>query len=538
MSTTLTESYFPADTSFEVIEATLGDLLRQAAAEVPERIALVDGGAPVGSRRRWTYAELLEDSERIARALLTRFRPGERIAIYAPNCVEWALLHHAAAFAGLPMVPLNPAYKSYEAGVMLRNAKVAGVFYAERYRDVDIGALLAELDHSLVHLRERLPLAELETFSHTVANASTPLPSVTPDDVIHIQFTSGTTGVPKGAVLHHRGIVNSARFIAERTDFPQGGVWVNAMPMYHSGGCATSRTGCLSRQGTFVLAPGFDAAQMLELIETEGGNTTLIVPTMILAMLDHESFPARDLSSLVTVLSGATDVPAALVHRTKSEMGCGFAILFGQTEVSGVVTGTRPDDSVGDQAETVGRPLPHAEVKIADPEDGSVVALGSSGEICVRGYQTMLGYVDMPEETRAALDDDGWLHMGDLGAMDERGFIRITGRLKDVIIRGGLNLYSREIENVIFEHPEVSQVSVVGVPDEKYGETVAAIVIPRDPAAPPRPEVLTAYCKSRMARHKAPAQWFIVDGFPLTASGKVQKFVLREWIAAGTIRPV
>jgi fatty-acyl-CoA synthase len=263
MSTTLTQSYCPADTSSDVIERTFGDLLRQAAADVPDRIALVDGAAAFASRRRWTYAELLEDSERVARALLARFQPGERIAVYAPNSVEWALLHHGAAFAGLPLVPLNPAYRSYEAEVMLRNAKVAGVFYAERHRDVHIGAILDDLDPRLDHLRERLPLAELESFSRSGAETSTPLPSVTPDDVINIQFTSGTTGVPKGAVLHHRGIVNSARFIAERTRFPQGGVWVNAMPMYHSGGCATSRTGCLSKQGTFVLAPGFDAGRCL-----------------------------------------------------------------------------------------------------------------------------------------------------------------------------------------------------------------------------------------------------------------------------------
>jgi fatty-acyl-CoA synthase len=258
---------------------------------------------------------------------------------------------------------------------------------------------------------------------------------------------------------------------------------------------------------------------------------------MILAMLGHDTFAYRDLSSLLTVLSGATDVPAALVHRAKSAMGCRFAILFGQTEVSGVVTGTRPDDTVEDQAETVGQPLPNAEVKIADPDDGRVVPLGESGEICVRGYQTMLGYVDMPDETLAALDADGWLHMGDLGAMDDRGFIRITGRLKDVIIRGGLNLYAREIEDVIFEHPEVLQVSVVGVPDEKFGEIAVAVLIVRDRAAAPAPEELTAYCRERLARHKAPSRWFIVDQFPLTASGKVQKFVLQEWITAAAIQP-
>jgi fatty-acyl-CoA synthase len=537
MSITLTESYWPADTSPGLIDATLGDLLRRAAADVPDRLALVDGGAPFATRRRWTYAQLLADSERVARALLQRFKPGERVAVYSSNCPEWVLLHHGVSLAGLQMVPLNPAYKRSEAEIMLRIAKVAGVFYEERYRDNDIAALLAELRPRLEHLRETMPLAELETFADSGKDASVALPAVVPDDVLHVQFTSGTTGIPKGALLHHRGLINSARFCAERAGFPDGGVWINSMPMFHSGGAATSRIGCLSKQGTFVLAPGFEPGQMLELIESERGNTTLVVPTMILAMLGHETFPARDLSSLSTLLSGATAVPAALVHRARLEMGCRFSILFGQTEVSGVVTGTRLDDSVSDQAETLGKPLPHAEMKIADPDDGRVLPLGASGEICVRGYQTMIGYLDMPDETHAALDADGWLHMGDLGAMDERGFIRITGRLKDVIIRGGLNLYSREIEDVIFDHPEVVQVSVVAVPDQKYGEIVAAVVIPGDPAVPPSPEELTAYCRERLAHHKAPALWFMVEEFPLTASGKVQKFVLQELIAAGTIRP-
>lgn len=537
MPTAITNSYWSADTSSDLLEVTYGDLLRQAAAEHPNQCALVDGGAPASSRRRWTYAELLADSERVAHALLNRFEPGERIAIYASNCVEWVIFHHGATLAGLPVVPLNPGYKTKEAEVMLGNAKVAGVFYDKRYRDVDIVAVLAELNPRLEHLRELVPLAEIQSFSESGSDASPPLPSVTPDDVLHIQFTSGTTGVPKGALLSHQGIINSAHFVAERIGFPDGGVWVNAMPMYHSGGAASSRTACLSKHGTFVLAPGFDAGQMLELIESERGNTGLVVPTMILAMLGHESFPSRDLSSMVTLLSGATDVPASLVNRTKSEMQCGFTIMFGQSEVSGVLTTTHPEDSVEDQAHTVGQPLPQAEVKIADP-DGTTLPLDTSGEICVRGYQTMLGYLDMPDATRATLDADGWLHTGDLGAMDDRGFIRITGRLKDVIIRGGLNLYPREIEEVILEHPEVVQVSVIGVPDEKYGEIVAAVVIPSDSATPPRPEVLTAYCKELMARYKAPAQWFMVEAFPVTASGKVQKFVLAEWIATGTISPV
>lgn len=535
MTETLITSYWPATESTGIREVTLGDALREAAAAFGDRVALVDGGAPAARRRRWTYAELLHDAEQLAYALLARYEPGERLAVYAPNSPEWVVLQHGAALAGLQLVPLNPGYRRGEAEVMLSRTRCAGIFYVDRYRDNDVAAIVADLGAALSHLREATPLAELDAYARNAR--PTTLPDVASGDISHVQFTSGTTGIPKGALMHHRGILNNARFVAERAGFPEGGVWINAMPMYHSGGIATSRCGCLSRHGTFVIAPGFEAGQMLELIEAERGNITLVVPTMILAMLDHEAFAQRDLSSLMTLLSGATDVPAALVHRAKAEIGCRFSILFGQSEVCGVATATRPEDTVVDQSETVGRPMPHAELKIADPADGAPVALGESGEICVRGYQTMLGYLDMPDETATALDPCGWLHMGDLGTMDERGFVRVTGRLKDVIVRGGLNIYPREIENILFEHPEVAQASVIGVPDERLGEIVAAVVICRDPATPPDPNTLIAYCRERLARHKAPVRWFFVDRFPLTASGKVQKFALRDWIATGNIHP-
>ena len=472
----------------------------------------------------------------MAKALLERFEPGERIAVYAPNCAEWVVLQHAASLARLQLVPLNPAYRTGEVEVVLRGARVSGIFHVDRFRDNEIAAHVSDLHARIDHLREAVPLAELDSLAAS-ADLSTALPAVDPTDVLQVQFTSGTTGIPKGALLHHKGVINSSRFTAQRAGFPDGGVWVNAMPMFHVGGGAVCRIGCLSQFGTFVLAAGFDAGGLLELIESERGNTTLIVPTMILAMLAHETFPTRDLSSMVTVLSGAADVPAALVQRTKSEMGCEFSILFGQSEMNGVISQTRLSDGVQDQAETVGIPMPHLEVKIADPTDGSVLPLGDSGEICVRGYQAMVGYVNAPEETSSTIDAEGWLHMGDLGTLDERGYLRITGRLKDMIIRGGMNLYPSEIENVLFGHPEVAQVSVVGVPDERWGEVVAAIIRPRDPATPPASDSMRSFCHERLSRHKAPSLWFIVDEFPLTPTGKVQKFVLQEWIATGAIRP-
>jgi fatty-acyl-CoA synthase len=535
----LTESYWPADTSEELLELTLGDLLRATAAEVPDRVALVEGVADPAARRRWTYAELLADAERVARALLGRFAPGERVAVYAANCPEWVLLQHGMSLAGILMVPLNPAYKAAEVRDMLAGCEAAGIVHADRFRDNDMAAVVAGLE--LGHLRERMPLSDLAALLAAADPAAeminTELPAVAPDDPLQIQFTSGTTGSAKGALLHHRGVVNTCRYVALRAGFPEGGVWINAMPMFHIGGAAVTAIGCLSRRGTYVLAPGFDPAGTLELVESEGGNAMLVVPTMLQALLEHPDAATRDLSSIRTILSGAAAVPAALVTRTKRQLGCDFTILFGQTEINGVVCQTSIDDALADQVDTLGRPLPHAEVTIADPVTGEVLPLGEAGEIRVRGYQNMRGYHGQPEATRATLDEQGWLHTGDLATMDERGYLRIAGRLKDMIIRGGMNLYPREIEDVLFDHPDVAQVSVIGVPDPEWGEVVGAIVVPRDRHRPPRPEDLDQHCRARLAAHKAPRLWYLVDEFPLTPSGKIQKFRLRQMAGNGEITP-
>ena len=532
----LTESHWPADTSEDLIDVTLGDLLRQGAADVPDRIALVDGVPDAMARRRWTYAQLLDEAERIARALLQRFEPGEAVAVYAANSADWVLLQQALSLAGLLLVPLNPAYKADEVEVILRSSQAVGIFHDDAYRGNDMSAVIEQMRARLDHLREAIPMSEIGSLAGEGA-ADTALPSVAPGDVLQIQYTSGTTGVPKGALLHHRGVVNTSRFVAQRAGFPDGGVWVNAMPMFHIGGAAVTEIGCLSRQGTFVLAPGFEPGAVLELLESERGNVTLVVPTMIHALLEHPDFQRRDLSSMRTILSGAAAVPAALVHRVKRELGCDFTILFGQTEINGVVCQTRIDDSVEDQSETLGQPLPHAEVKIIDTEGGAVQPLGASGEICVRGYQTMAGYHNLPDATAETIDADGWLRMGDLGIMDERGYVRIAGRLKEMIIRGGMNLYPREIEDAILDHPDVAQVSVLGIPSEKWGEVVGAVVMPRDSGHPPAPQDLNDHCRERLAAHKSPALWYFVDAYPLTPSGKVQKFKLLESIQAEELTP-
>jgi fatty-acyl-CoA synthase len=530
----LPESYRPADPAEPLWDITLSDLLRGAASEVPDRPALVEGTPDPLSRRRWTYAQLFADAERVAQALLAHFTPGERVAVYAPNCAEWLLLQHGMSLAGILLVPLNPAYKAAEVSVILDNCGAAGIFHSSTFRGNDLAAIVADL--RLPQLRERFPLDDLGAFL-SAGSPDVALPKVTPDDPLQVQYTSGTTGVPKGALLHHRGVVNTSRYVAARAGFRDGAVWLNAMPMFHIAGSAVTSIGCLSRAGTYVLAPGFDPTSTLDLIESERATTMLVVPTMIHALLDHPGQRTRDLTSLRTVCSGAAAVPADLVTRTKAAWGCDFTILFGQTEINGVVCQTALDDSLEDQTQTLGRPLPHAEVKIADPESGKVRPLGEAGEICVRGYQTMRGYFAMPEATAATLRADGWLHTGDLGTMDSRGYLRIAGRLKDMIIRGGMNLFPREIEDVVARAHGVAQVAVIGVPDQRWGEVVAAVIIAADPAHPPAPEALNAHCREHLATHKSPRHYYFLDAFPMTPSGKIQKFRLLDMVSDGTLSP-
>ncbi|HEX4110247.1 MAG TPA: AMP-binding protein [Solirubrobacteraceae bacterium] len=533
----LTESYWPADPSEPLLEITLAQLLRNGARDAPDRIALVDGVPDRAARRRWSYSQLLDEAEGVARALRARLAPGASVAVYASNRAEWTLLQHGASLAGMLLVPLNPAYKASEVEVILRSSRAAAIFHDLEFRGNDLDAIVADMLGKVEHLQEAHPLAELRRFIDSGPRDGG-LPDVAPEQLLQIQYTSGTTGVPKGALLHHKGVVNTSRYVALRAGFPEGGVWINAMPMFHIAGSAVTSIGCLAQQGTYVMAPGFTPDSTLELIESERGNASLLVPTMVLAILDHPDFARRDLSSMTTVLSGAAAVPAALVERTRRELGCGFTILFGQTEINGVVSQTRLDDSVLDQAETLGQPLPNVEVKIADPATGAVLPIGEAGEIMVRGYQNMQGYHGMPDATATAIERDGWLHTGDLATMDDRGFLRIAGRLKDMIIRGGMNLFPREIEDVIFDHPRVAQVSVLGIPDEKWGELVGAVVIATDPDDPPSPDELNEHCRARLAAHKSPRHWYFVQEFPLTPSGKIQKFKLSELIAGGAIAAV
>jgi fatty-acyl-CoA synthase len=523
---TLSTSYWPADFSQPVVDLTVGDALRGAAAEAPYTTALVEGVVDPAARRRWSYAELLEASERAARALLGRFAPGDRIAVWANNIPEWVILELAAGLAGITVVTVNPALRLQELAYVLGQSQADGIFLVPAYRASPMAEMMQQVRGDLPALREVVSFADWEAFCAEGA-PDRALPEVSPHAPAQIQYTSGTTGFPKGAVLHHRGIVNNARLSTARLGLGPGSVQLSAMPLFHTAGCVMSVLGAVVTRGPLVLPPYFDPGLMLELIAAERPATLLGVPTMLIGMLDHPGFrPGRHGIGTAVVTGGAV-VPPALVGRVEAEFGAPVSIVFAQTEASPVITQTSPQDTAEDRAHTLGRPLPQTEVKITDAASGETVAPGVTGEVCTRGYHVMTGYFRDPDKTAAAIDADGWLHTGDLASMDERGYCRIAGRLTDMIIRGGENIYPREIEQVLFGHPAVADVAVVGVPDAKWGEQVAAFIRPA-PGQAPDPDELFSYCREHLAPHKTPRYWTVLEQFPLTPSGKIQKFVLRE----------
>jgi len=526
----LPESYWPADVDASLLNISMGGLLRQLAREVPQRVGFVEAPKMPMSARRWTYAELLAAAQQSARALLRDFEPGERVAVWSPNCAEWVLLQHGAAMAGLVLVTVNPAYLGEEVHHVLSTSAAVCLFHADEYRGLDMARVVGQLRGRLPALRACHALARWRDFV-AQGQSDVTLPEVAATDVAQIQFTSGTTGKPKGACLHHLGLINAARFAAQRAAFPDGGVWATAMPLFHVGGSAGSHLGALTSRGTFVLQPQFDAGDMLRIIEHERVNHFHGVPTMVMRMLDHPERPRRDLSSLGTLMSGGSLVPAWLVRRARAELGSRFSITYGQTEANGVICQTSPEDTLERQTTSIGRPACHVELKVADPATGAVRPIGDIGEIWVRGYQVMHGYFSLPPGVQDAVNPDGWLRTGDMATMDSAGYLRMTGRLKDCIIRGGENIYPIEIEDVLRQHAAVQDAQVVAEADMQWGEVVAA-VIQLNPNVPrPLALHLYEYCRARLAAYKLPVRWYYVDAFPTTTSGKIQKYVLREQIS-------
>jgi len=521
----LLEAYWPADTTQPVQETTVGGVLRAATEAAPDRVGLVFARPGDPGRRRWTFAQLLDESERAAAALLERFEPGERIAVWAPNLPEWLLLEFGAALAGLALVTVNPMLRQRELLHILGDSKAAGIFLVPEYRD-------NLMEESLEEIRPQLPaLRQIELFPEwgrflRGTRADVRLPAVAPDDIAQIQYTSGTTGLPKGVLLHHRGLTNAARLWAHSLGARPGEGWLNPNPLFHVSGSGFMTLGALQLLGTQVLLP-FEPGLMLELIETERPAIIGAAPTMVEMLVRHPDFERRDLSSARVLGAGGMPVPADLVRRVESSLKLSFQISYGQTEACGLTHTVRDYDTITVKTETVGRPAPQVEVRIADPNSGRTQALGAMGEILVRGYQVMAGYFELPDATAAAIDADGWLHTGDLGSMDAQGNLRIEGRLKEMIIRGGENIFPREIETLIASHPAVAAVAVVGLPDPLFGEQVAACVQLSDGGRADAAE-LRALCEQNLASFKVPVRWDFVDEMPRTPLGKIQKFLLQR----------
>jgi fatty-acyl-CoA synthase len=536
MSAPLTEAYLRAETDAEFEPCSVGALLLGAVAAVPERPALIcPPGVQGGAERRWSYRQLQDDAERAARALLTRFEPGDRVATWAGASAEIVILQLGAALAGIVLVTLNPANRAVELKYLLSQSEARGLFLDRIYRKMDNVAVLEALRPELPHLEHVIYLDQWPAFVAASGAAASgaagaamlqELAAVTPDAPAMILFTSGTTGKPKGVVLRHSGIVNNARLSTARIALQPGAVWLNVLPMFHIGGSVTMTLGCFANLGTQILLCEFAADAMLDALARYAVNVTMAVPTMMHAMFQSERLATTDFSALQVIVTGGTAIAPELVREVKQRFGVDVMVLFGQTEAGGCMCLTRRTDGEERITTTVGTPLPLSEAKIVRG-DGAIAGVDEIGEICVRTRCAMIEYFRMPERTAETLDAQGWVHTGDLGVMNADGYLKVTGRLKDMIIRGGENIYPREIEDVLAEHPAIAQAAVYGVADAKWGEQVAAALILK-PGAATDGEALATYLQERIARHKVPKLWRFVASFPVNASGKIQKFMLRE----------
>lgn len=521
----LTESYFPAQGGDEPAPITIGDMLRASTASGPDRMALKELGYDGAIGRTWTYAELLADAERLACALSTRHEEGARIAVYANNVPEWVLIELACGLAGITLVTVNPAYQKRELKFVLEQSRAEAIYYVADFRGNPMQEIADAVCDEIPAIRHRILLTDHEAL-YAGAEAGS-LRDPKPSDPVQIQYTSGTTGFPKGALLHHNGLVRNGTDTMTRAGVGAGAAFVHNMPLFHTTGCAILVLGGLGVGATMLLAPMFDPAMVTSVIERERTEFVLGVPTMLVALIDEVESTGKDVSSTKRIMSGGAMVAPELCRRAQSVLGAPIQIVYGQTESSPVITQTWFEDTLEDLTQTIGQPGAHIETSIRDPQTNAVLPVGEQGEICARGYHIMTGYNDNPDATAAAIDKDGWLHTGDLGRMDARGYVKITGRVKEMIIRGGENLFPAEIENVMLEHDVIDEVAVVGIPDDKWGEQVACFM--RTAKGPkPSPAELKAFVRERLSPQKTPAYWIWVDDWPLTGSGKIQKFKLQE----------
>ncbi len=529
-------SYAHGPSSIPLLGETIGETFRRSAERFADREALVVRH----QHFRATYRELAVLVNRAARALLARgVKTGDRVGLWAPNRFEWVVLQLATARVGAILVTINPAYKAVELEYALNKSGVSFLALARRFRQCDYVAALAEVRGRCPLLRNTLVLdTEWEAFlaeADRVSGADLEAAEATLqfDDAINIQYTSGTTGAPKGATLSHHNILNNGYFVTGRMGCTEHDRVCCPVPFYHCFGMVVGVLGSVSRGACLVVAAeAFDPLAVLETVAAERCTALYGVPTMFIGVLGHPRFNEFDLSSLRTGLMGGAPCPAEVMRQVQTRMHMEeVGIICGMTETSPVSTQTAPNDPLDKRVETIGQAQSHAEIKIIDPETGRVVPRGTPGEQCTRGYLVMIGYWDDPAATAKAIDSAGWMHTGDLAVMDADGYVRIVGRLKDMIIRGGENVYPREVEEFLHAVPGVADVQVIGVPCPKYGEEVVAWVRVKD-GFTLTADGLKAACVGRIATYKIPAHWKFVDAFPLTVTGKVQKYRMREIAAA------
>ncbi|MEU8887703.1 AMP-binding protein [Streptomyces sp. NPDC048442] len=525
-------SYAHGTGTVPLLGDTIGDNLRRAVDTYPEREALVD----MGSGRRWTYAQLGTDVDELARGLLAMgVAKGDRVGIWAVNCPEWVLVQYATARIGAIMVNINPAYRAHELAYVLQQAGVAVLVASLAHKGSDYRALVAEVREQCPQLRSVHHIGDPSWGELTARLApeeqlATRASELTCDDPINIQYTSGTTGFAKGATLSHHNILNNGYFVGETVGYAEQDRICLPVPFYHCFGMVMGNLAATSHGACVVIpAPSFEPAATLHAVEQERCTSLYGVPTMFIAELGLPDFASYDLSSLRTGIMAGSPCPVEVMKRVVAEMHMAqVSICYGMTETSPVSTQTRRDDDLERRTGTVGRVLPHLEVKVVDPATGGTVPRGEPGELCTRGYSVMLGYWNEPDKTAEVVDRGRWMHTGDLGVMREDGYVQIVGRIKDMIIRGGENVYPREIEEFLYGHPKIADVQVVGIPDARYGEEILACVVPRDPADPPTYDEVAEYCRGRLAHYKVPRRVEVVAGFPMTVSGKVRKIELRE----------
>jgi fatty-acyl-CoA synthase len=527
-------SYASGASDVPLLGETIGANFQRISDRFPDREALVD----CTSKRRFTYRQLNHEVDRVARGLLALgIEKGDRVGIWSPNSVEWVLAQYATAKLGIILVNVNPSYQRRELEYVMRQSGIKVLILAVGHKTSNYKQMIEETRGSCPDLDHVFYIAE-KSWDDLIDRGTTIDPqaiqtrmkTLSFDDAINIQYTSGTTGFPKGATLSHHNILNNGFFVGELIDYTENDRVCVPVPFYHCFGMVMGNLGITSHGACIVIpAPSFDAAATLRAVSEEKCTSLYGVPTMFIAELAHADFAKTDFSSLRTGIMAGSPCPVEVMKRVLNEMNMKtVAISYGMTETSPVSTMTRPDDDIDHRCGTVGRAMPHIEIKVVDPETGLEVPRGTIGELCTRGYSVMLGYWQEPEKTAQAIDAAGWMHTGDLAMMADDGYVNISGRIKDLVIRGGENVYPREVEEFLYTHPDITDVSVIGVPDEKYGEELMAWVVMREGASPLTVEALRAFCTGQLAHYKIPRYLHLVTAFPMTVTGKVRKVEMRE----------